>query len=214
MAIAQHGPSRFASPPPSAYARGASLANDGSHMASTSLAESFATNRGALLRYLRARGAGDDAEDLLQELWLKTDLPDQSDIIDPRAFLYRMAHNVMLDRLRADVRRRKREQDYHDQQIGSANASDVMTAEHILSTREDLRHVERALAALGDRTDFIFRRYRVEGVSQKDIAHELGITLSAVEKHLQKAYRAVAIAQRAVTDCEMGPSILGIKTDD
>jgi RNA polymerase sigma-70 factor (ECF subfamily) len=184
-------------------------------MASTSLAESFIAHKAALLRYLRARGAGDDAEDLLQELWLKTDLTHQPDIIDPRAFLYRMAHNVMLDRRRADTRRRKREQDYHDRQVGNAGASDMLAADHILSAREDLRHVDRALAALGSRTDFIFRRYRVEGVGQKDIARDLGITLSAVEKHLQKAYRAVAIAQRALTEGEMGgPSTLGIKTDD
>ncbi|WP_138921377.1 sigma factor-like helix-turn-helix DNA-binding protein, partial [Novosphingobium pentaromativorans] len=44
---------------------------------------------------------------------------------------------------------------------------------------------------LPDRTAWIFRQYRIEGQSQRDIAHELGISLSAVEKHLQRAYKAV-----------------------
>jgi RNA polymerase sigma-70 factor (ECF subfamily) len=47
------------------------------------------------------------------------------------------------------------------------------------------------LRALPERTAFIFRQYRVEGASQKAIADELGISLSAVEKHLQRAYKAV-----------------------
>jgi RNA polymerase sigma-70 factor (ECF subfamily) len=48
----------------------------------------------------------------------------------------------------------------------------------------------------GERTDHIFRRHRVEGASQKEIAKELGISLSAVEKHLQKAYRALIDLRR------------------
>jgi DNA-directed RNA polymerase specialized sigma24 family protein len=51
---------------------------------------------------------------------------------------------------------------------------------------------------LGDRTDLVFRRYRVEGRSQKEIAAELGISLSAVEKHLQKAYRALVDLRRRI----------------
>jgi RNA polymerase sigma-70 factor (ECF subfamily) len=52
------------------------------------------------------------------------------------------------------------------------------------------------LRSLGERTDYIFRRHRVEGIPQRDIAAELGISLSAVEKHLQRAYRAVQAAYR------------------
>ena len=37
-----------------------------------------------------------------------------------------------------------------------------------------------------------FVLFRVEGVPQRDIATQLGISLSAVEKDLQRAYRAIA----------------------
>ena len=34
-------------------------------------------------------------------------------------------------------------------------------------------------------------RYRIDGIPQREIAGEIGISLSAVEKHLQRAYRTV-----------------------
>lgn len=42
-----------------------------------------------------------------------------------------------------------------------------------------------------ERTAFTFRAVRIDGTPQKDIALQLGISVSAVEKHLQRAYRAV-----------------------
>jgi RNA polymerase sigma factor (sigma-70 family) len=187
---------RFTLAPHDAYHRGSTRAEHGGRMAGDSLAEAFTANRAALLRYLRARGAGDEADDLLQDLWLKLGGGSDVAVLDPLAYLYRMAHNLMLDRRRATVRRQRREEHYLGE--GAGEADDAPAAERVLIARERLRHVDRALAALGARTDFIFRRYRVEGVAQRDIAAELGITLSAVEKHLKKAYRAVAAAQTAL----------------
>ncbi len=58
--------------------------------------------------------------------------------------------------------------------------------------REQLVQVQAALAKLGPRVDHIFRRYRLDGAGQADIARELGISLSSVEKDLTKAYRMLA----------------------
>jgi RNA polymerase sigma factor (sigma-70 family) len=166
-------------------------------MAQKPLADAFLSHRAALLRYLRARGAAQDAEDLLQELWLKIGHTVPDGIGEPLSYLYRMAHNLMLDRHRGSSRRQRREERYQTETRGRGEADDAPAAERSLLARENLHHIDRALAALGPRTDHIFRRFRVEGVAQRVIADELGITLSAVEKHLQKAYRAVAAAQRA-----------------
>ncbi|HLY87729.1 MAG TPA: RNA polymerase sigma factor [Acetobacteraceae bacterium] len=168
-------------------------------MAGGPLAEMFMAHRRALLRYLRARGAGDEAEDLLQELWIKLGAgTEDAAINDLLAYLYRMAHNLMLDRRRSTVRRRLREQAYQDDVREPAGIADPAAgAERTLLARDRLRYIDRALSALGTRADSIFRRHRVEGVPQRQIAEELGITLSAVEKHLQRAYRAVAAAQRS-----------------
>ena len=65
------------------------------------------------------------------------------------------------------------------------------SAEASLIARQQLRLVDDAIDALGERTALIFRSYRLEGMGQRAIATMTGISLSAVEKHLQKAYRAL-----------------------
>ena len=170
-------------------------------MAGGVLAQAFMANQGRLLRYLRARGAGDDAEDCLQDVWIRAQSGVDRDVSDPLAYLYRMAHNLMLDRLRATQRRQHREQSYRsDVQAGDGAADNPPAAERILIGRERLRQIDRLLAGLGQRTEHIFRRHRIDEIGQREIAAELGITLSAVEKHLQKAYRVVAAAQRAIAE--------------
>lgn len=163
----------------------------------------FFERQGVLLRFLRARGAGDAAEDLLQELWIKASADARGPIADPLAYLYRAANNLMLDRRRASLRTAKRDEAWTDATGGAQmGVSDAPSGERVLIARERLAKVEAALAALGERTDLVFRRYRIEGASQKEIAAELGISLSAVEKHLQKAYRALVEIRRRDSDAD------------
>lgn len=161
------------------------------------LAAVLLANRAALLRFLRSRGADDAAEDLLQELWLKASAGAAQPIADPLAYLYRTAANLLLDRKRAELRRRRREDGWANPAGGEpGEASDVDCAERAALAREELRRVESALAALGPRTEAIFRRFRLDGAGQRQIAEEMGISLSAVEKHLRKAYRALVDLRR------------------
>jgi RNA polymerase sigma-70 factor (ECF subfamily) len=165
-------------------------------MTDSGLEAVFLNNRAALLRFLRARGAGDGAEDLLQEMWIKAAAGVSGPIADPIAYLYRAANNLMLDRRRAELRGARRDQVWHELGPGEGIVAENPAGERVLIAREQLAAAEVALKALGERTDFVFRRYRIEGASQRAIADELGISLSAVEKHLQKAYRALLDLRR------------------
>lgn len=152
--------------------------------------------RPQLLRYLRARRATpEEAEDLLQDLFVKLAAHPPGPVAEPRAYLYRMAENLLLDRGRAASRRAGREQAWSDTHIAPGDADRQPSVEAALIARERLRTVDGALADLSPRTLFIFRRFRLDGIAQRDIAAELGISLSAVEKHLQKAYRALIEVQ-------------------
>src|SRR4028118_1176558 len=51
----------------------------------------FLNNRSVLLRFLRARGAADTAEDLLHELWFRAVRKSSDPIADPLAYLFRAA---------------------------------------------------------------------------------------------------------------------------
>jgi len=178
--------------PVGGYDRGAD-GRMGFRMIASGLSAVLIANRGPLLRFLRARGAGEDGEDILQELWLKIErLEAEGPIADPRAYLFRMADNLMHDRVRASMRRANREQAWTQAGYDPAGQDETPSAERSLLARQRLRRVELALATLGERTQAIFRRFRIEGVSQSRIAQEEGISVSAVEKHLQRAYRVVA----------------------
>jgi RNA polymerase sigma factor (sigma-70 family) len=176
----------------------------------------FMSDRAKLQRFLVARGASSsESEDVLQELYLKLDTTKSRPISEPRAYLYRMAHNLLSDAKRKATRRGSRETAWASSQIGSHGQSEnAVSAEDVLIQRERLKAVENALAELPERTSLILRQYRVEGVSQKTIAASLGITLSAVEKHLQRAYRAVLTARKRL-DADTGDQRrLGAKSDE
>lgn len=162
-------------------------------MAVSGLSAVLLVNRVPLLRFLRARGAGEDAEDILQELWFKVErLEGDGPIADPRAYIFRMADNLMHDRVRAAIRRTHREQAWSDAGYDPSGEDETPSPERTVAARQRLRRVERALATLGERSQSIFRRFRIDGVPQSRIAQEEGISVSAVEKHLQRAYRVVA----------------------
>jgi RNA polymerase sigma factor (sigma-70 family) len=169
----------------------AERAPDSAEGSPSGLEQVYLVHRPALLRFLRARGAGDDAEDLLQEMWIKASTGVSGPIRDPVPYLYRAANNLMLDRRRAGLRQTKRDSAWTGAEPGIEPADDRPGAEQEAIARDELAAAEALLAGLGERTDGIFRRFRLKGHSQREIAADLGISLSAVEKHLQKAYRAL-----------------------
>jgi len=153
-------------------------------------------NRAALLRFLRARGAGEAAEDFLQEIWIRASRGVSGPIADPIGYLFRTANNLLLEKRRAELRGARRDHQWHELISGEGDVADSPTGERILIAREQLAAAEATLRSLGERTDYVFRRFRIEGASQRAIADELGISLSAVEKHVQKAYRALLDLRR------------------
>ena len=175
----------------------------------------FMTNRDALHRFLRARlrGSG-DPDDILQDLWVKLESLETGPVAEPLAYVYRMAENLVLDRRRSAMRRTNRETDWTKGQIdgslGMAVDSQPDAERHLLA-RDHLRRVDAVLDDLPERTAFAFRSVRIEGVPQKEIAASMGISLSAVEKHLQRAYRAVLEIQHTLNAEDAPPERLGME---
>jgi RNA polymerase sigma factor (sigma-70 family) len=175
-------------------------------MPASGLSAVFMANRAALLRFVRARGAGDEGEDILQELWFKVaNVSADGPIADPLAYVYRMADNLMHDRIRANARRSRRERVWGELGSDDSAFTSTPTAERTLLARERLRQIEAALCGLSERCQTIFRRFRIDGVGQGQIARDEGISLSAVEKHLQRAYRVLTLAVEGATDTEQAP---------
>jgi RNA polymerase sigma-70 factor (ECF subfamily) len=109
----------------------------------------------------------------------------------PAAYLYRMAANLASDRRLARSRAQARDTAWLDAQPLDAEHPDL---EARLLARDRLDRIDRAIAAMPERMRVALRRFRLEQRSQKDIASELGISVSGVEKLLKRAYRQLLAA--------------------
>ncbi|MEG3089931.1 RNA polymerase sigma factor [Sphingomonas sp. PB1R3] len=157
-------------------------------MSPTGIEAVFLANREKLVRFLAVRGAGDAAEDLVQDLWVKLAGRMDGPIANPLAYLYRAADMLMVDRYRSRRQAERREQDWVEEQGGA----EPPAAERALVARQTAERIATTLAALGERPATIFRRVRIEGVPQKRIAEEWGISISTVESDLRLAAQAIA----------------------
>jgi len=167
-------------------------------MTASGLEAVFLENRNRLLRFLTAHGAGGDAEDLLQELWIKITAAQTGPVAQPLSYLYRAANNLMLDRHRSTRQAARREQDWTDAEGATVpGRSDQPSGEREIIAREQLRLTQQALDGLGERVATIFRKHRIDGIGQRGIATELGVSLSTVESDLRKAYRTMIDLRRS-----------------
>lgn len=161
----------------------------------------FEENREQLLRYLRAHGAGDSAEDLVQELWLRLSTSPPGPIAAPRNYLFRAATNLMIDRRRSEAQSVRREQEWSgltDRLPGTA-ANDP-GPDRQLAARQRLALVEQELSKLPARATAIFRSHRIEGRTQREIAASMGLSASTIESDLRMVYRLLDDLRRKLDE--------------
>ncbi len=153
----------------------------------------FDVSRASLLRLLSARlGSPADAEDLLQELWIKLATLETGPIANPKAYLHRMALNLANDQVRARVRQRGRESAWSDLMVAGHDSVAIDPAplpDRALIAKGELGRLSRAIQALPDRSQEAFRLHRIEGKGHAEVADSMGISKSAVEKHMATAMK-------------------------
>jgi RNA polymerase sigma-70 factor (ECF subfamily) len=169
---------------------GSDLAEDGR----SSLIGLYLERRADLVRFftMRLRSAP-AAEDLVQDIYVRlSSLEDPLEIQNPMAYLYRLGSNLMLDRLRGERRTANRDGAWLDSQttrIGPHEISSEPSAEAAVAARQRLQLLTEALADLGPQTQRVFRMHKFEGLSHPEVAAALGISRSAVEKHMMAALK-------------------------
>jgi len=146
--------------------------------------ETYLENEAALKRYLRRFTVhAVDAEDLAQEAFLKAFAAESlQPITSPKAFLYRIARNLALNERakRANATTVPLE-DLADPSV-IENASQV-TLEDEMEGRQRIRLLAQAMAGLPPQCSRVFLLRKVYGLSYKEIAEKLGISVSTAEKH-------------------------------
>lgn len=153
-------------------------------------------HRPALLRFLASHGTADEVEDLFQELWLRIAHTPSGPVASPLAYIYRAANNLAIDRHRTRRQAQAREQAWTETLHDTAEPG---TERQIIS-RQELASIQSVLESLGERVSQVVRRFRLDGVPQRQIAAELGVSLSTVESDLRRAYVALVDARRQSDD--------------
>lgn len=155
---------------------------DGKHRAIW-LARHILPYEPVLRAWLRRRiGPAFDVDDVIQETYaILATLGSVDHIHNPRAYLFKTASSVIL----MEVRRAKI---VPIESIGQAEHLDIESTEPLqdrqLESREELRLVAAAIEALPHKCRQVFILRKVRGLSQRDIAQQLGISESTVEKHV------------------------------
>lgn len=125
----------------------------------------------------------DDAEDLLHDAWIgMTERRDPAD--NPEAFLARAAANRGLDAYR---RERRVGGGLPVELAAEAIADGGPLQDEILIARHRLERLRKGVEQLTPRTREIFLMHRLDGRKYREIAEQLGISQSAVEKHIARA---------------------------
>lgn len=169
----------------------------------TGLTKLLGEMRSDLSRFMLARQCNPaEVEDLLQDLYVKLTSIRTGPVGNPRAYLYQMANNLLHDHRRGRRRQQVRDDHWMRSRIGPDLEKDAAepSPEERAIARDELERVNEALAMMPDRTAQILKMYRLDGISQKAIAAGLDLSLSAVEKHLQRAYRKLLLVREELDD--------------
>jgi RNA polymerase sigma factor (sigma-70 family) len=162
------------------------------------LIQVYLERRQDLLRFFTARlRSPAAAEDLVQEIYLRlAGLEADTEVLNPVSYLYRLGSNLMLDRLRGERRSGARERAWRDLHQGGAGGPDVDEAPDALAAldaRQRLALIVEAVGELGAQTQRVFRLHKLEGLSHAETAQALGISRSAVEKHMIAVLKHLAM---------------------
>jgi RNA polymerase sigma-70 factor (ECF subfamily) len=151
----------------------------------------YVAHRTELVRFLTARtGDPAEAQDLVQEVWLRIERGGVGPVANGRAYLFRIAHHLVLDRVRERARRAVRERDWADvaldQRAGEGDPQQVATDELLIAS-QDAARLAAAIAALPAGAGRAFRLHKIDELSHAETAARLGISRKGVEKHMAVA---------------------------
>ena len=160
-------------------------------MPATTLLRTFQENEGDLRAFMAARlRCPFTAHDLAQELYLKvSSLESRQEVANARAYLYRMAANLVIDHQRREQRQGALLSEVEDLLWGAPQG---ISPERQVMAQQELAALVAVVEDLPPATRRVFKRNRFDGKTQREIAQELGISQTAVEKHIRKALGRLA----------------------
>jgi RNA polymerase sigma-70 factor (ECF subfamily) len=155
----------------------------------------------------RMLGVTADAEDAVQDAWVKWSAADRSRVADPKAYLVRIVSNLAMDRLRSA---RNRRETYVGPWLpepiltSSDAAEDVAAAESVsmalLVVLEALSPLERAVFVLKEAFGFSYREIAEAVERSEDTVRQAAFRAREHVRARRPRFPAERSRQRAVTD--------------
>lgn len=144
----------------------------------------FNQNGAALKRYLaKILRNISDVEDVAQEAFLRAYVEEQkAEIAQPKSLLFRIAKHIAISHLR--LKSQQITDVMADLDVSDVLITDTLEDEAIARQRLGI-HCE-AVAALPPACRRVYLLRKVYGMSHREIAEHVGISVSTVEKHLIK----------------------------
>lgn len=150
----------------------------------TGISRAFLENNTFLKKFLRRFLCQvQDIEDVVQETYVKAYIAEQhKSIAYPKAYLFSIAKNLALN----ELDRKSRQMTDSIEECKAANMTESVEnlEEEVQAQQSVILHCQ-AVAALPERCRRVYLLRKVHGMSHKEIAACLGISLSMVAKHLK-----------------------------
>ena len=154
------------------------------------MTDPFAAHRSLLFTVAyEMLGSATDAEDVLQEAWLRWAEIDQAEVRDARAYLVRVVTRQALNRLRTQVRRR-------EEYVGAWLPEPLLTSPDVMEDRELAESVSMAMLTVletlapTERAVFVLRE--VFDMPYEEIARAVGKSAAAVRQIAHRARDHIA----------------------
>ena len=148
-----------------------------------------------LKKFLRRRGSSpQDAEDLVQEAVVRLFAYTRKvgEVRNAEAFLARTAMNLAVDLHRSSRRDR-----FESEPVEVLELLDLGPApDEVFAAEQRLLRMKKALDQVSRRTREVFFMHRLQGLSHAEIATKLGVSKSAVEKHIASALTILTIERQ------------------
>ena len=140
----------------------------------------------------RRVGCRATAADLVQDLFVRFWRRPLIQVEELSTYLLRCAGNIAIDHLRSEGARARSSEGWLPEQQSQAGSE----PQAALEAGNDLRSIETALRGLPERTRQIFLLNRIHGRTYAEIARAMGLSQSAVEKHMMRALEACKASLR------------------
>jgi RNA polymerase sigma-70 factor (ECF subfamily) len=155
--------------------------------------------------YLRTRAfaneyllSEEDANDVVQDVFV--DIYEKYDTLSGRvnlvAYLFTSLKNRCIDHLRHKMIEKEAVsfmQEEHELTLRMKFDSLEILDDDVFDEDTVAKIIEKALDALPERCRIIFIKHKLDGMKQKDIAAELGLSAKTVENQLTIAYRKIRV---------------------